>query len=83
MAAVFIPSLGTTDVILRGEARLTLLNRLYKILRKLLQLLMLNKYKLERWFTKQIGLRYYDSCPRRNLCYYLYPVLCIYTQYKH
>ena len=52
MAAVFIPSLGTTDVILRGEARLTLLNRVYKILKNLFQPLILNKYKLEKWFYK-------------------------------
>ena len=35
---------------------LTLLNRLYKILKKQFQPLMLNKYKLERWFYKRLAL---------------------------
>ena len=52
---------------------LTLLNRLYKILKKLFQLLMLNKDKLETWFYKT-DWPYSDSCTRRNLCHYSYPV---------
>ena len=56
---------------------LTLLNRHFKILKRLFQLLMLNKHKLKRCFTKQIGFRYSDSCSKKNVCYYSYPMLHI------
>ena len=38
---------------------------------------MLNKHKLKRCFTKQIGFRYSDSCSKKNVCYYSYPMLHI------
>ena len=51
---------------------LTLLNRLYKILKKLFQPLMLNKCKLERWFHKT------DWLHKEVLVHYSYPMLYIY-----
>ena len=55
VVAIFIPSLGTTDVMLQVDA-LSLLSRLYTSLKKLfqplVQIIILNKYKLERWFYK-------------------------------
>ena len=52
LAAVFVPSLGATDVMLRVDVLINFTQRHYKILRKLFQLLMLNKHKLERCFYK-------------------------------
>ena len=52
LAAVFVPSLGATDVMLRVDVVINFTQRHYKILRKLFQLLMLNKHKLERCFYK-------------------------------
>ena len=49
LAAIFIPSLGTTDFMLRVDA-LSLLIRLYKIFK--IRPLMVNKCKLEGWFYK-------------------------------
>ena len=60
LAAIFIPSLGTTDIMLWVDA-LTLLNKPYKILKKLFQPLMLNN----RLASDIL------SHTRRNLCQYL------------
>ena len=55
LAAEFVPSLGTTDVMLRGDALTNFsqqaLQDSQKVL-KIFQLLMPNKHKLERWSYK-------------------------------
>ena len=60
---------------------LSLLNRLYKSLKKLfqplVQIIILNKYKLERWFYKTDWLKYSNGRTRRNLWYYSCPMLYI------
>ena len=55
LAAVFVPSLGTTDVMLRVDALTNFTQQALQDSQKVLkvfQLLMLNKHKLERWFYK-------------------------------
>ena len=50
LAAIFVPSLGTTEVMLRVDALTT--QQALQESQKAISALMLNKYKLERWFYK-------------------------------
>ena len=52
LAAIFIPSLGTIDIMLRVDPLTNFTQQTLQDSQKLFQPLMLNKYKLERWFYK-------------------------------
>ena len=52
LAAVFVPSLGTTDVMLRVDALTNFTQQALQDSQKVISALMLDKHKLKRWFYK-------------------------------
>ena len=52
LAAVFVPSLGTTDVMLQVDALTNFTQQSLQDSQKVISALMLNKHKLERWSYK-------------------------------
>ena len=79
LAAVFVASLGTTGVMLRVDALTNFTQQVLQDSQKAISALNAEQINLKGGFTKQIGLRYSDSCTRKNVCYYSYPMLYIYT----
>ena len=84
LPAIFIPSLGTTDVMIRVDPLTNFTQQTLQDSQKAISALNAKQIQIRKVvLQKQICLRYSNGCTRRNLCHYSYPMLHIYTRYEH